>query len=252
MTLGIQSVPELAPPDRSRTSQAWAAVAAATLAVTATIQIVLLMIRPWGRRNHLAYDDVEPIRDRLWTGNLVASLTFCVLAFALGLVVCSLARGRGSVPATVGTLVVVVGGALFAMGSLALSTFVWYATGPGISEAAGRGLMADGIGAVGHPKASLATWPSMIGYFAFSLGSLLLFAALLRSRTVPWWLPLSLVLATIAVFVVPAGRAQDFGQIALMALLTVLAGFALPPRRATHGPSWSSRSGPGDRRGHTP
>lgn len=223
MTIGIESAVEPAPAQRARTTRARSIVGAAVLAATATVQIVLLVIRPWGQRNHLSYDDVEPIRDRLWTGSLVSGLTFCILAVALAHIVCSVVRSRGSMLATAGALVVTIGGALSAMGSLALATFVWYATGPAISTDAGRALMSDAIGVGGHPKASLATWPIMVGYLAFSLGSLLLFAALVRSRSVPRRLPVALIIATIAMFVVPPGQAQDFVQVGFMALVAILA-----------------------------
>jgi len=207
-------------------------IATVVLASAALIQIVLLLVRPWGERNDFRYDSVEPIRNNLWTGMLVDGISFAIIGVTLSLVVCNLVRGRGSAWATVGAFVTSLGAIVFAMGALAMATIVWYATSTSaFSTDTGRELMDYAIGSGAHPKGSLATIPSMGGFMVFTVGSILLFIALIRSAVVSRWLPIALLVATVGEFVIQ-GRATDLVQIIWMALVGTLAIFAVKGRQS--------------------
>ena len=207
-------------------------IAAVVLASAAFTQIVLLLVRPWGERNDFLYDSVEPIRTNLWAGMFVDGVTFAAIGITLSLVVCNLVRSRGSAWATVGAVVTSLGAILYAMGALALGTVVWYATSTSaIGVDAGRDLMEYAIGSGAQPKASPATIPTIAGFMTFTVGSVLLFAALIRATVVPRWLPIALIVATVAEFL-SQGRAADVVQIVWMALAATLAVFAVKGRQS--------------------
>jgi len=63
----------------------------------------------------------------------------------------------------------------------------------------------------------------MAGFLLFTLGSIALFIALIRARTVPLWLPITFFVLVVAQFTPVSSRVLDFIQVALMALLVVLA-----------------------------
>lgn len=214
------------------TTRVRAHIPAVVLAVAAITQIGVLLVRPWGERNDFRYDSVAPIRTTLWAGMLVDGLTVATIGITLSLVVCTLVRARGSVWALVGAVVTSLGGILFAMGALSMATIVWYATGGSvIGTDVGRTFMARAIGSGAHPDATLATIPSMAGFIVFTVGSILLFVALIRAGVVPRWLPLALLVATVGEFVIQ-GRATDLVQIVWMALVATLAIIAIKVRQS--------------------
>jgi hypothetical protein len=207
-------------------------LAAVVLASAALTQIVLLLVRPWGERNDFLYDSVEPIRSNLWTGMFVDGITFAAIGITLSFVVCDLVRTRGSALATLGAVVTSLGAILYAMGALAVATIVWYATSTSaIGVDAGRDLMDYAIGSGAQPKASPATIPTIAGFMTFTVGSVLLFAALIRAAVVPRWLPITLLVATFGEFL-SQGRVADMVQIVWMALAVTLAVFAVKGRQS--------------------
>ena len=103
-------------------------VVATALTVGAAAIAAMLVVRPWGERDELAYADLSPVRDGMWAGILVDALGFAVVGVCLGLAVCGLARTRGATWATVGALFTGLGGIAFAMGAFAFASLAWYAT----------------------------------------------------------------------------------------------------------------------------
>ena len=75
--------------------------------------------------------------------------------------------------------------------------------------------------AVDNPQHGMVL--QMAGFLLFTLGSIALFIALIRARTVPLWLPIAFFVLVVAQFTPVPGRVLDFVQVALMALLVVLA-----------------------------
>ena len=104
------------------------------------------------------------------------------------------------------------------MGSFAFASFAWYATSAAIPVDSGKALMAY---AAENPQHGFV--PAMIGFLLFTVGSLLLAVALLRSRAVPIAAVIVFAVLTVSQFAGVEGRGLDFVQIALMLLLTGLA-----------------------------
>jgi hypothetical protein len=205
--------------------------ATAALATSALTLAVLLAAPPWGDRldsgsdHFLDYDNLLEVRDAAWAGMLVDGFAYAVLALTLSLGVVHVTRGRGRVAAVVGAVLTTAGGIMFAMGASAFATFAWFATAPGLPDDAGRDLVAYANNHVGH-----VIGLDMAGFVTFTLGTLVLSAAVIRARAVPLAPVVVFVLATLAQFMIPTGNALNYLQIGTMALLIGFA--ALVWRRA--------------------
>lgn len=201
-------------PSGSRTT-----LVASALAVSATAVASVLLWHPWPIRDRFGYGDIAPIRDGMWTGIVIDALAFAVLGVALSLAVCMLARSRGAVWATVGAVVTSLGGIAFAMGAFGFASLAWYATNTtAIPVENGTEFLKY---AVDNPQHGMVL--QMAGFLLFTLGSIALFIALIRARTVPVWLPIAFFVLVVAQFAPVPSRVLDFIQVALMALLVVLA-----------------------------
>ena len=204
-----------------QTSTARIRVAAAALAGSAATIGVLLATKPWGDRldsssdEVLDYDQLLEVRDAAWASMLVDGFAYAVIGLTLGLGVLHLARGRGRVAALVGAVLTTAGGILFAMGAGAFATFAWFATAPGLPDDAGRSLVDYANDHIGHVIGA-----DMAGFLVFTLGSLVLSAAVVRARVVPAPAVIVFVLATLAQFAIPTGNdVLNYVQIGTMALL---------------------------------
>ena len=192
---------------------------ASALAVSAAAVASVLLWHPWPTRDQFGYGDIAPVRDGMWTGIVIDATAFAVLGVALSLVVCMLARSRGAVWATVGAVVTSLGGIAFAMGAFGFASLAWYATDTtAIPVEAGAEFLKY---AVDNPQHGMVL--QMAGFLLFTLGSIALFIALIRARTVPLWLPITFFVLVVAQFTPVPSRVLDFIQVALMALLVVLA-----------------------------
>ena len=192
---------------------------ASALAVSAAAVASVLLWHPWPTRDQFGYGDIAPVRDGMWTGIVIDALAFAVLGVALSLVVCMLAWSRGAVWATVGAVVTSLGGIAFAMGAFGFASLAWYATDTtAIPVEAGAEFLKY---AVDNPQHGMVL--QMAGFLLFTLGSIALFIALIRARTVPLWLPITFFVLVVAQFTPVPSRVLDFIQVALMALLVVLA-----------------------------
>jgi hypothetical protein len=155
----------------------------------------------------------------MWTGIVIDAFAFAVLGVALSLVVCMLARSRGAAWATVGAVVTSLGGIAFAMGAFGFASLAWYATDTtAIPVESGTEFLKY---AVDNPQHGMVL--QMAGFLLFTVGSILLVVALIRSRSVPVWLPIAFLVLVVAQFTPVPSRVLDFVQVALMALLVVLA-----------------------------
>jgi hypothetical protein len=193
-------------------------IIAATLALAAAAIGIVLLFRPWPVRNSFLYQELAPVRDAIWTAILVDGLAFAAIGLSLSLAVSLLARDRGARLANVGAIVTIVGAILFAMGAFAFASLTWYATdAAALPVAEGARLLEY---AVANPEHVML--PQLIGFLLYTLGTLILAVALLRSGAVPRWLPLAIIGTTVAQFAVH-DRALDFVQIGAMAVLILLA-----------------------------
>jgi hypothetical protein len=210
-------------------SRARVIIAAATLAIGAAVVAVVLLFRPWPARNSFLYDELAPIRDGIWTSILVDSLAFVAVAIGLSLVVAHATRMRGASLANAGAVLAVSGGVLFAMGAFAFAMFTWYVTDPtALPTADGTRLLEY---AVANPERGMLL--QLGGFLLYTLGTLVLAAALLRAASVPRWLPIAMIGLTLAQFGT-SDRALDAIQIAAMTLLVILAGAVLRRSAASH------------------
>ncbi len=197
-------------------------VVAGALGAAAATVAGLLVTTPWGDRYDsgadevIAYDSLRAVADGAWIGMLADGLAFAVLGISLGLVVCHLARGRGRFAALLGALLATVGGILFAMGGLSFATLTWFASKVG--EDVGRPLVDYANDNPGHLLGA-----TMAGFLLFTVAQLTLATALFRARALPVAAVAAYVLLVLAQFAPLPGRALDFLQIAMMALLVALA-----------------------------
>src|SRR5688500_2547855 len=163
-------------PSGSRTTLVATAVAVSAAAVAS-----VLLWHPWPVRDRFGYGDIAPIRDGMWTGILIDALAFAVIGVTLSFVVCALVRSRGAVWASVGAVLTSLGGIAFAMGAFAFASLAWYATDTAaIPAESGTEFLKY---AVDHPQHGMVL--QMAGFLLFTLGSIALFVALIRARTVP-------------------------------------------------------------------
>jgi hypothetical protein len=206
------------PPAALAVSPGRACIVAAALALGACAVAAMVIWRPWGERNAFGYGDIAPLRDNLWLGTLIDSVGFAVAAVALALTTCVLVRTRGSRFADAGATLTALGGILFAAGSFAHAAVGWFATSDVISASSGRALLH-----LAEDQPVRLMLPVIIGFLCVAVGTLLASTALLRSGSVPRWVPIAMIVLTVGQFVVPT-RAQDFVQITYMAVLVCLAG----------------------------
>ena len=195
-------------------------IISASLAISAAVVAMVLFFRPWQARNSFAYADLAPVRDAIWTAIFIDALAFSILAISVALSVALVASGRGARIANVGAAVTIAGGLLFAMGAFAFVALMWLVTDPAILPAADgarmlEAAMNDGVHVV---------LPQALGFLLYTAGTVILAAALFRSRAIPRWLPIAIVVATLLQFAVH-DRALDFVQIGAMVLWIVLAGY---------------------------
>lgn len=208
------------------TSRARAVIVPAILALGAAAVATVLLFRPWPVRNSFLYEELAPVRDGIWTSILVDSVAFAAVAIGLSLVVAQLTQTRGAALANVGAVVASAGGILFAMGAFAFAAFTWYVTDPTVLPVADGTRVLDYV--VANPEHLMLL--QMGGFLLYTLGTLLLAAALFRARSVPRGLPIAMIVLTIAQFATH-GRVLDFVQIVAMMVLVALAVLAI--RRST-------------------
>lgn len=144
-----------------------------------------------------AYGDIEPIR-QLWWGLLlglgaVASLTVTAQAVATLVLV----RRRGSMWATWGAGLMWVGIAIQSVGAGFLAGAYYFPTSPDVPHDDGLAVFQ----AIAEDRLHLFG-PLAIGGLIVMVGTVLQAVGLLRSRTVPRWIPVA-TLFTLITFVVP-------------------------------------------------
>jgi hypothetical protein len=129
-----------------------------------------------------------------------------------------LTRNRGRSAALVGTVLTVTGGVLFAMGSSGFAALTWFATSDGLSEEAGRELIAVGNGNLAHLLGL-----EMAGFLLITVGGLTLALALARAKAVPLAAIVAFVALTLALFAPLPTRGVDTVQVLQMGLIASLA-----------------------------
>jgi len=201
---------------------------AGTLALAATTVAGVLLVRPWPERDAFDYGQVAPSRDSIWLGVMVDGLAFALVGITLALVVSGLVRARGATWATIGAGFTAVGGVVFAMGAYAFGALAWYATDTSTLDGETGGRLLDrAVDEVTHGMLL-----QMAGFLCYTVGTLLLCVALLRSGAVPRAIPAAVLVLTVVQFTPVPGRVLDLVQVALMGVLVALAVLAA----RTHAP----------------
>jgi hypothetical protein len=120
------------------------------------------------------------------------------LSIVASVALASLVRSRGAVLATVGATLAAIGGGMLAIAFGAEAELVSLAADPSLDRTAMAALL-------DLQPASPATALLMAGFPFAGIGSLLLAVALLRSRSVPRWMPALVLLGLVASFAAAPG-----------------------------------------------
>ncbi len=191
---------------------------AAGLVIGPLLSAGVLTFRPGPERDDFSYASFAAVRDGAWLSAVIDHLGYVLLSLALPLAVCLLVRaGRGARLATIGSALVLVGGMFFASGFYAFYLMGWYATAPEALSAE------NGTTFMSYIENNLAHvfGPQAAGFFAFNIGTLLLCAALWRSRSVPRAVAPVIAVLTVGQFLLPS-KALDVEQtLFLLSLLPV-------------------------------
>ena len=204
---------------------------ASALALCAATLAVLLVWTPWGERNAFAYRDVAPVRDAAWNSLLVDALAFAGLAVTFAILTCLLVRERGRLAATIGAVLAVAGGILFAAGEVAVATLDWYATSDGISPDAGAKLLSWSHADTANGHSGHLFGPQAAGFVLVAIASLVLAGALIRARALPTAVPVAVIVMTLAQFPLSSGRLGDLVEAVTMLTFVGVALAALRGRR---------------------
>ena len=147
-----------------------------------------------GPAAHLAAIAAEPWRIKVV---VLLSLIMFVYAVVLGVTLYSLTRDHDRELATLGFLFRAGEGFLGMVGGMATLALLWLAT-----STAATSLNSDGLNAVAAVLARFDRTSTTISAFAFALGSLAFSAVFLRSRSLPRWLAVVGVIASVLLVLV--------------------------------------------------
>ncbi len=195
---------------------------AVALAASAVTMATLVLSHPWGERldssadEVLSYQQVVDSHSSAWPAMLADVFALGILAFCLAVGVAHLVRGRGRTAATVGSVLVAAGGVLFAMGGFAFATVTYFVGA--LPESSGRELVDVANDDLAHLMGA-----EMVGFFLFTLGSLVLAGALARARAIPRTVVAVYVLLTLGLFAGLPATAMDGVQAAQLLLTGALA-----------------------------
>lgn len=182
-----------------------AAVAVVAVVLGQLLGLVQTGVAPGGDpANDPVYDKVLADHGSMWLwpvggiGNLLAA---AATAFAVLVLVTTCGNGRGPRWAWAGAALLCLAGPLLAAG-MGGAGILYYAAGDtrALAPAAGRTLLHH----VNH-QGGLDGAFVLPGLLALLLGLIVAAVALLRSRAVDWWLPVVLLVSTVASFVVDHG-----------------------------------------------
>jgi len=167
-----------------------------------------------------SYDKVADHRGAFWTLYAYGGVSIAVSTVGLAIAVCVLVSERGAVLARIGSVFAVLSGALLAAGLAAIAAVYSYATDTAaLNETAGRGF----VDYVNDHDGRLISLMAP-GGLTFIVATLLITAALLRSRAVAWWVSALFGVGTVLGFVFPSGTAGAIA--ALPGAVVLIAGQA--------------------------
>ncbi len=216
-----------AAPERTRTDGARDAIHVGACALAG----VLITIGFWLDPARNIDDSAELVAavaeapNRFYAANLIAALGL-VLVATVGLAVLRLVRGqgRGRVLASVGGILLMIGGTAAATG-----VFMYGSVMSTLSTTQDAATAAAADEALSNSARTGLTF--MVGFPGMMLGLLLCAAALFVSRATPRWVPAALVLAVVGIL---ALGSTDLAPVANLAMTAGLVGIGLSLWKATH------------------
>jgi hypothetical protein len=147
------------------------------------------------------YDVVAPMRETWWAFHFFGGVAVVMQSVSFVAAVCLLTRSRSVSWALAGATAYVLGAAAFGAGIAAEGVAFAYATDPAaISSPQGAQLLTFMGEQAGRYVVGI-----LAGLVLVSLGTVALCIALLRTRAVPWIIPLVLLAGTVANVVLPFG-----------------------------------------------
>ncbi|WTW98413.1 hypothetical protein OG216_36015 [Streptomycetaceae bacterium NBC_01309] len=189
-----------------------ARVVAGVLAVAAVAAAVNLLARPLAAADFDSYAAVRSSRDAVWLFALVGGVSSGVAFVCLGLAVCALVASRGAAWATLGTVLLGVGGVCFAAGFFAVGASGWYLTADG----------AETLFTYGQDHAVRAFGVQATGFVAVFLGLVMSAVGLWRARSVPRWLAVALPGVFVGMVLSGSGVVYDVVHAGFMSTLVML------------------------------
>lgn len=145
------------------------------------------------------YDAFVPIRDAWLNTHYYGGIGIAVFMIGLAVAACMLTPARGAIWTTVGAAMITLGGIAHLAGIAGEGVAMGYAADPAaVPQAQGAELLRyifehDGRFFVGIG----------VGLLLMTLGGILIGVGLVRARTVPLWVPLTLIASTIAMPIMP-------------------------------------------------
>jgi hypothetical protein len=195
---------------------------AGAVAIGAVTVAGLVLTHPWGDRVDSSSDDVlnyntlQPHRGAAWSATLVDNFAYAVVMVCLAIGVCYVVRARGRIGATIGSVLLVAGGVVYAMGGFAFASIVWFGTGlPKDQSQEFLAFANDHAGRLVGVEAG--------GFVLITLGTLTVAGALVRAKVVPWLAAAVFVALTVALFVGLPMTAMNIAQAAQVLMVGAVA-----------------------------
>jgi hypothetical protein len=164
------------------------------------------------------YVDVAPIREFWWGLNILLAVNLILAVPATALAAVILTPRRGAIWTTVGGALMWVGTALYAVGVGGLAVFYYFATDPAALD---PGVAAGFVERFGSGWKLYAT--AIPGALLVAFGTVVMAIGLWRSRSVPRWLPVLLLVSSSTFFVDLSGVLKVVVQLPACAAALALA-----------------------------
>ena len=207
-----------------------AAAALGLIVVGNALSLLLTGFTPNGDpSNGFAFQEIAGHPDRFWAFTAFGGVGQALLTTGTAFAVCLLVRARGSVLARVGAVLSVLSGALLSAGLASIGVLYGYATDRAALDPADGQAFVDYANDHTWRFTALVTPGAVCGIIAM----LLIAVALWRGRAVPRWIPVVLLVGTLAGFVISSGLAGVLVALPATAAMVLIAWYALRAIRAT-------------------
>ena len=194
----------------------------ATTSVVSWGLAVLSYFRPAGDGDTLpGYADVLPMRGFLWAFFVIAGVNLIVGVCAAALAALILAPDRGARWATAGGSLLWLGAAVYGVGIGGWATVYYAATDPDVLRPATGAALVDHL----NDDALHMLAVPVAGAIIISVGVAVIAVGLWRARTVPRWVLVCGVAASLALFMLPPSHLAGVVGEGVSSLTTILVGW---------------------------